>query len=100
RELAYFLAKRDVQVRYKQTALGALWAIAQPLVLTFIFALILGRVVSIETGGLPYFLVALTGVTVWTFVSSATTGAAGSLVADANLLSKVYFPRLLLPLAK
>ncbi len=100
RELAYFLAKRDVQVRYKQTALGALWAVAQPLALTFIFALILGRVVSIETGGLPYFLVALTGVTVWTFVSSAPTGAAGSLVADANLLSKVYFPRLLLPLAK
>lgn len=100
RELAYFLAKRDVQVRYKQTALGALWAVAQPLALALIFALILGRVVTVDTGGLPYFLVALTGVTVWTFVSSATTGAAGCLVADANLLSKVYFPRLLLPLAR
>ena len=100
RELAYFLAKRDLQVRYKQTLLGALWALAQPLALTGIFALIMGNVVDIDTGGLPYFLVALTGVTVWTFVASATTGAAGSLVADANLLTKVYFPRLLLPLAK
>jgi lipopolysaccharide transport system permease protein len=100
RELAYFLAKRDLQVRYKQTALGALWALAQPLALTGIFALIMGRVVDIDTGDLPYFLVALTGVTVWSFVSSATTGAAASLVTDANLLSKVYFPRLLLPLAK
>jgi lipopolysaccharide transport system permease protein len=100
RELAYFLTKRDLQVRYKQTALGALWALVQPLTLTAIFGLVLGRLVQVPTGGVPYFLLALSGVTVWAFVSAGLMGAAGSLVADANLLSKVYFPRLILPLAK
>lgn len=100
RELAYFLAKRDLQVRYKQTALGAVWALAQPIALTVIFALVMGRVVDLPTGGVPYYLIALSGVTVWTFVASAISTGATSLVSDANLLSKVYFPRLLLPLTK
>jgi lipopolysaccharide transport system permease protein len=100
RELAYFLAKRDLQVRYKQTALGALWALGQPLALTGIFALVMGRVVDIPTGGIPYYLIALSGVTVWMFVANAISAGATSLVSDANLLSKVYFPRMLLPLTK
>ena len=100
RELAYFLAKRDLQVRYKQTALGALWALGQPIALTGIFALVMGRVVSVPTDGVPYYLIALSGVTVWMFVANAITTGATSLVSDANLLSKVYFPRMLLPLTK
>jgi lipopolysaccharide transport system permease protein len=100
RELAYFLTKRDLQVRYKQTALGALWALAQPIALTAIFALVMGRVIDLPTGGVPYYLIALSGVTVWTFIASAVSAGATSLVSDANLLSKVYFPRLLLPLTK
>lgn len=100
RELAYFLAKRDLQVRYKQTALGAVWVLAQPVALTAIFALVMGRVVKVPTGGVPYYLIALSGVTVWMFVANAIPTGAMSLISDANLLSKVYFPRLLLPLTK
>jgi lipopolysaccharide transport system permease protein len=100
RELAYFLAKRDLQVRYKQTALGAVWVVAQPVALTLIFAIVMGRVVAIPSGGIPYYLIALSGVTVWTFVAGAINAGSLSLVSDANLLSKVYFPRLLLPLTK
>jgi len=100
RELFYFLTKRDVQVRYKQTFLGAGWAILQPLALTAIFAVVMGRLVNVPSEGVPYALLALSGVTVWMFVSGATSQAGGSLVADANLLSKVYFPRIILPLAK
>lgn len=100
RELAYFLAKRDLQVRYKQTALGFLWALAQPVALTVIFALVMGRVVKVPTEGVPYYLIALSGVTVWMFVANAIPTGATSLIGDANLLSKVYFPRLLLPLTK
>lgn len=100
RELLYFLTKRELQVRYKQTALGALWALVQPLALTGIFALIMGRLVDVPSEGVPYALLALSGVTVWIFVSSATNQAATSLVMDANLLSKVYFPRLVIPMAK
>jgi lipopolysaccharide transport system permease protein len=100
RELAYFLAKRDLQVRYKQTALGAVWAVGQPVALTAIFALVMGRVVNVPSEGVPYYLLALSGLTVWMFVANAIPAGATSLVSDANLLSKVYFPRLLLPLTK
>lgn len=100
RELAYFLTKRDLQVRYKQTALGFLWALAQPVALTLIFALVMGRLVSVPSDGIPYYLLALSGVTVWTFVANAITTGATSLISDANLLTKVYFPRLILPLTK
>jgi lipopolysaccharide transport system permease protein len=100
RELAYFLVKRDLLVRYKQTALGAIWVVAQPVALTLIFAIVMGRVVSIPSEGIPYYLIALSGVTVWTFVAAGINAGSLSLVSDANLLSKVYFPRLLLPLTK
>ena len=100
RELLFFFVWRDVKVRYKQTVLGALWAIIQPLTTTFAFALLFGRL-----GGMsrlvegPYALHVFAGMLPWTFFSNAVTGAANSLVGSGHLISKVYFPRLLVPLA-
>jgi homopolymeric O-antigen transport system permease protein len=100
RELLYFLTKRELQVRYKQSLLGVSWALMQPLALTFIFALFFGRLVKVPSDGIPYPLFALSGLVSWLFVSQGTMQAAQSLVADANLLTKVYFPRVIVPLAK
>ncbi len=100
RELLYFLAKRELQVRYKQSIFGIGWAILQPLALTAIFSLIFGRLVEVPSDGVPYPLFALAGFTVWMFIAQAVGQGGVSLVADANLLTKVYFPRLVIPLAK
>jgi homopolymeric O-antigen transport system permease protein len=100
RELLYFLTKRELQIRYKQSLLGIGWAVLQPLVLTFIFALFFGRLAKVPSDGLPYPVFALAGLVPWIFVSQATSQSALSLVGDANLLSKVYFPRLVIPMAK
>ena len=100
RELLFFFVWRDVKVRYKQTVLGALWAIIQPLTTTFAFALLFGRL-----GGMarhvdgPYTLHVFAGMLPWTFFANAVTLAANSLVGSGHLISKVYFPRLLVPLA-
>jgi lipopolysaccharide transport system permease protein len=99
RELLYFLSWRDVKVRYKQTALGAAWALLQPLGAMAVFTLFFGRLMSVPSEGLPYPLFAYSGLLVWTYFANAVTSASGSLVANANLISKVYFPRLALPLA-
>jgi lipopolysaccharide transport system permease protein len=100
RELAYFLAKRELQIRYKQSLLGIAWVGLQPLVLMAVFTFIFSGLVDIESEGVPYPIYALAGITTWLFVSQSIGQASGSLVADANMLSKVHFPRLILPLAK
>ena len=99
RELLLFLTWRDVKVRYKQTALGAAWAILQPLFMMIIFTIFFGRLAGIESGGIPYPLFALAGLVPWTFFSNAITASGNSLVGSANLISKVYFPRLIVPAA-
>src|SRR4051812_7417165 len=100
RELLYFLARRDVLIRYKQSIFGIGWAILQPLAYATVFAIIFGRVAKLPSQGIPYPLFALSGLVPWIFLSQAVSAAAISLVADASLVSKVYFPRLVLPIGR
>src|SRR5215216_1947690 len=99
RELLFFLTWRDVKVRYKQTALGAAWAILQPLFMMIIFTIFFGRLAGVGSAGIPYPLFALAGLVPWTFFSNAITASGNSLVGSANLITKVYFPRLIVPAA-
>ncbi|MFB3817849.1 MAG: ABC transporter permease [Candidatus Methylomirabilales bacterium] len=99
RELLYFLAWRDIKVRYKQTAIGAAWAVLQPLIAMAIFTVVFGHFARIPSDGLPYPPFALAALLPWNFFAQALGRGAASLVANAHLLTKVYFPRLLLPLA-
>lgn len=99
RELLYFLTWRDIKVRYKQTALGAAWAIIQPLFTMFVFLLFFHRVAGIESGGLPYSLFCYAGLVPWMFFANGLTQSSNSLVGSSNLITKVYFPRLTIPLA-
>jgi lipopolysaccharide transport system permease protein len=99
RELAYFFVWRDVKVRYKQTVFGVLWAVIQPLLLTIVFSLFLGRLSGIAPAGIPYPLFAFAALVPWTLFSKSVVAASDSLVGASNLIQKVYFPRLLLPLA-
>ena len=99
RELLFFLTWRDVKVRYKQTALGAAWAILQPLFMMVIFTIFFGRLAGIDSGGIPYPLFALAGLVPWTFFSNAITQSGNSLVGSSHLITKVYFPRLIVPAA-
>src|SRR5574338_1702022 len=99
RELLFFLTWRDVKVRYKQTALGAAWAILQPLFMMLIFTVFFGRLAGVASAGIPYPLFALAGLVPWTFFANAITASGNSLVGSSNLITKVYFPRLLVPAA-
>jgi ABC-type polysaccharide/polyol phosphate export systems, permease component len=99
RELLYFLTWRDVRVRYKQTALGAAWAIAQPLVSMLLFTLFFGKFAKMPSDGLPYPLFAYAALMPWTFFSNSITTSSNSLVVSSGLITKVYFPRLVLPAA-
>jgi lipopolysaccharide transport system permease protein len=99
RDLAYFLVWRDIKVRYKQTAFGAGWAILQPVLLMLVFSVFLGRVSGVGSADVPYPLFALAGLVPWTLFAQSLGGASSSLVSSQNLISKVYFPRLLLPLS-
>src|SRR5919107_1041209 len=99
RELLFFLTWRDVKVRYKQTALGAAWAILQPLFMMIIFTMFFGRLAGVSSAGIPYPLFALAGLVPWTFFANAITASGNSLVGSANLITKVYFPRLIVPAA-
>lgn len=99
RELLFFLTWRDVKVRYKQTALGAAWAILQPLFMMLIFTIFFGRLAGVGSSGVPYPLFALAGLVPWTFFSNAITASGNSLVGSSHLITKVYFPRLLVPTA-
>lgn len=97
RELLYFLIWRDVKVRYKQTLLGAAWAIIQPLFTMLIFTLFFGKLAGMASDGLPYPVFAYAGLLPWTFFSNAMTHSGNSLVSSSNLITKVYFPRMIIP---
>ena len=99
RELLYFLAWRDVKVRYKQAALGATWAVIQPLLTMIIFTLFFGRLAGVPSDGVPYPLFSFCALVPWTYFSSTLNQGGNSLVGNATLVTKVYFPRALLPAA-
>ena len=99
RDLLYFLIWRDVRVRYRQTLLGASWAVLQPLISVVVFTIFFGRVAKIATDGVPYPVFSLAGVVPWTYFASAVAAGSVALVGQQQLISKVYFPRLLVPLA-
>ena len=97
RELLYFLVWRNVKVRYKQTALGAAWAILQPVLGMLIFTLFFGRLARLPSDGIPYPLFTFAALVPWTSFINALTDSSNSLVGSANLISKVYFPRMIVP---
>ena len=99
RELFYFLSWRDIKVRYKQTALGAAWAIIQPLMTMLVFSLFFGKLAKMPSDGVPYPLFAFAALVPWTFFANGMTQSSNSLVQNANMLKKVYFPRLVIPTA-
>jgi lipopolysaccharide transport system permease protein len=97
RDLLYILAWRDVRVRYKQAALGAAWAVLQPVVMMGIFTVVFSRIGNIKTGDVPYPVFAFAGLVPWTMFANAVGDSSNSLVMNSSLVSKVYFPRLLIP---
>jgi lipopolysaccharide transport system permease protein len=99
RELLYFLTWRDIKVRYKQTVLGALWAIIQPFFTMVVFSLFFGRLAGIPSDDIPYPIFSFAALVPWTFFASGLTQSANSLVGNGDLLKKVYFPRLAMPIA-
>lgn len=99
RELAAFLALRDVKVRYKQAVFGIAWAVVQPLAGVVVFTVVFGRFVKVPSEGIPYPLFALIGVAAWSYTSGSVSRATESLVGNSALVTKVYFPRLLAPVA-
>src|SRR5262245_6517947 len=100
RELFHVLAARDISVRYKQTVIGVVWALIRPLATMVVFTTIFGKLAKLPSEGTaPYALMVFAGMLPWTFFSSALADASNSLIANANLISKVYFPRLIVPIA-
>ena len=99
RDLLWLLAKRDVTVVYKQTILGPLWFFIQPLITSLVFTVIFGKVAKISTDGIPHFVFYMSGTVIWTYFTGVLNNSGSSLVGSASLLSKVYFPRLVIPLA-
>jgi lipopolysaccharide transport system permease protein len=99
RELLYFLTWRDISVRYKQTALGIAWAVIQPVMTMVVFSLFFGKLAKIPSDGVPYPIFSLAALVPWMFFANALTQSSNSLVANANLIRKVYFPRLAVPIA-
>jgi lipopolysaccharide transport system permease protein len=99
RELLYFLVWRDIKVRYQQTVIGGLWAILQPLLTMVVFTLFFGRLAQFSSEGIPYPLFSYSGLLLWTYFSTAVANAGNSLVGNAHLITKVYFPRLMIPLS-
>jgi lipopolysaccharide transport system permease protein len=99
RELLYFLVWRDLKVRYKQTVIGVGWAVFQPVITMIVFTAIFGRFAKIPSDGLPYPIFAFSALIPWTYFATALNRSMASVVAESHLISKVYFPRLILPLA-
>jgi lipopolysaccharide transport system permease protein len=99
RELLYFLTWRDIKVRYKQTVLGATWAIIQPFMTMVVFTLFFGGLAKVPSDNIPYYLFAYTALVPWQFFANGMGMSANSLVGSANLLTKIYFPRLIIPIA-
>jgi lipopolysaccharide transport system permease protein len=99
RELLYFLAWRDIKVRYKQTLIGVAWVIVQPLLMMLIFTLVFTKFAKVDTGELPYPVFAYSGLLLWTFFATAVTSGTNSLISNTSLVTKVYFPRAFIPAA-
>lgn len=99
RELLYFLTKRDIAVRYKQTILGGLWAILQPVLTMVVFSVFFGRMAKIPSEGIPYPIFVYAGLLPWTYFANAITLSGNSLVGNAQLITKLYFPRMAIPMA-
>jgi len=99
RELLYFLTWRDIKVRYKQTALGAAWAIIQPFFLMVVFSLFFGRLAGVPSDGVPYPIFSFCGLLPWQLFANSLTQSSNSLVGSQNLITKVYFPRLVVPIS-
>jgi len=99
RELLYFLTWRDIKVRYKQTALGATWAVIQPFFTMVVFSLFFGRLAKIPSDGIPYPIFAYAALVPWTFFAQGLNQSSNSLVGSSNLITKVYFPRLVIPIS-
>jgi len=100
KDLFFTLSYRDLRVRYAQTFLGLLWAFLQPLATLIIFSLVFGRFVKVDTGTIPYPLFALTGMVVWTYFSFVMSNAGSSIIDAQQMVKKIYFPRLIIPLSK
>lgn len=99
RELFYFFTWRDVKVKYKQAVLGILWAVLQPLVMTVMFTLIFSRALNVGSDGIPYPVFALSGLLIWNIFSNGLMNSANSMVTNANIIKKIYFPRLIIPMS-
>lgn len=99
RQLVAILGRRDITVRYRQTALGTLWVFAGPLVSAGLFSFVFGRVASLPTAGVPYFVFSYAGLLAWNIFSNTLSGAAGSVTGSAGIITKVYFPRIVVVLA-
>ena len=99
RELFYFFTWRDVKVKYKQAALGILWAVLQPLVMMIMFTLIFSRALKIDSEGIPYPVFAISGLLIWNIFSNGLLNSANSMVSNANIIKKIYFPRLIIPMS-
>jgi lipopolysaccharide transport system permease protein len=99
RELVYFFAWRDIKIKYKQTVLGFLWAILQPLMMMIIFTLFLGRVLTIDTHGLEYPVYVLSGLLMWNIFALGLTSAANSMLNNSLIIKKIYFPRIVIPIS-
>jgi len=99
RELLFFLAWRDILVRYKQTIIGILWSVLRPLLTMFFFTIVFNKLAGLESGKIPYPVMVLAGVVPWQFFSSALVDSSNSLLSNSNMVSKIYFPRLILPMS-
>lgn len=99
RELFYFFTWRDIKVKYKQTVLGILWAILQPVMMMVVLTLVFGQALGVESDGMPYPVFVYSGLLLWNVFSSGLTGAANSMVDNADMIKKIYFPRLIIPMS-
>lgn len=99
RELFYFFTWRDVKVKYKQAALGILWAILQPLVMMVMFTIIFSKALNVSSDGIPYPVFAISGLLIWNIFSNGLLSSANSMVSNANIIKKIYFPRLIIPMS-
>lgn len=99
RELFYFFTWRDIKVKYKQTFLGFAWAILQPFIMMVIFSLFFGKALNVPSDGIPYPLFAFSGLMLWNVFSTGLSGAGNSMVSNANIIKKIYFPRMIIPMS-
>lgn len=99
RELFYFFTWRDVKVKYKQAALGIFWAILQPLVMMVMFTIIFSKALNVSSDGIPYPVFAISGLLIWNIFSNGLLSSANSMVSNANIIKKIYFPRLIIPMS-